>query len=111
MLNSPVTVDTVERFQGGERSVMILGATESDSLYLREAGVFFYDARRLCVALSRARSKVIIIASKNVFRLDNASDQAFDGALMWQRLYRKTCARKIWVGNRSGTGIEVWANE
>lgn len=109
MPTSTVTVDTVERFQGGERQVMILGATESDPLYLRETGVFFYDARRLCVALSRARAKVIVIASKNVFRLENASDEAFEGALLWQRLKRKTCTRNLWSGERSGRGTEVWA--
>src|SRR5690349_515116 len=51
-------IDTVERFQGGERTAILVSATESDRDYLRAAGDFLLDPRRLNVALSRAKEKM-----------------------------------------------------
>jgi len=49
-------VDTVERFQGAERDAMVVGATESDPLYLLANSKFLLDPRRINVAISRART-------------------------------------------------------
>ena len=38
-------VDTVERFQGGERTVILVGATESDREYLLASSQFLLDPR------------------------------------------------------------------
>jgi superfamily I DNA and/or RNA helicase len=57
-----VTVDTVERFQGGERDIMIL------SLVRAEAGGFVFDEHRLNVAITRARRKLVLVAHPNLFR-------------------------------------------
>jgi DNA replication ATP-dependent helicase Dna2 len=57
-----VTVDTVERFQGGEREIMILS-------FVRSRGTgFVFDDRRLNVAITRARRKLILIAHPDLFR-------------------------------------------
>jgi hypothetical protein len=40
-------VDTVEHFQGGERAVVLVSATESDRDYLRAAGEYLLEPRRL----------------------------------------------------------------
>ena len=61
-------IDTVERFQGGERTVILVSATESDRAYLLESGEFLLDPRRLTVALSRAKRKLILVASRSVFQ-------------------------------------------
>ena len=45
-------VDTVERFQGGERTAVIYSATESDRDYLLAAGKFLYDPNRLTVFIA-----------------------------------------------------------
>ena len=50
------TVDTVDRFQGGEREVMIISLARSDGVTS-----FLGDRKRLNVALSRARSKLILL--------------------------------------------------
>ena len=57
-----VAVDTVERFQGGERDIMILSFVRS-----RGAG-FVFDDRRLNVALTRARRKLVLVAHPELFR-------------------------------------------
>lgn len=50
------SVDTVDRFQGGEREVIILSLARSDSVTS-----FLADKKRLNVSLSRARSKLILL--------------------------------------------------
>jgi DNA replication ATP-dependent helicase Dna2 len=62
MLNgSGVTVDTVERFQGGERDIMILS-------FVRSRGTgFVFDDRRLNVAITRARRKLVLVAHPRLF--------------------------------------------
>ena len=57
-----VTVDTVERFQGGERDIMILS-------FVRSRGTgFVFDDRRLNVAITRARRKLILVAHPKLFQ-------------------------------------------
>lgn len=57
-----ITVDTVDRFQGGERSVILLSLTATQPLTPESAlGTFLADPHRLNVALTRARHKLIIL--------------------------------------------------
>jgi DNA replication ATP-dependent helicase Dna2 len=56
-----VTINTVERFQGGERDIMIL------SLVRAESSDFVFDERRFNVAITRARRKLILVAHPNLF--------------------------------------------
>ena len=55
-----IAVDTVDRFQGGERSVMIISFTTSREPQgdLRN---FLTNANRLNVALTRAQRKLILV--------------------------------------------------
>jgi DNA replication ATP-dependent helicase Dna2 len=55
-----IDVDTVERFQGGERDVILVSLVKTD-----HAGDFLADARRLNVTLTRARSKMVIFGSRD----------------------------------------------
>lgn len=57
-----VAVDTVERFQGGERDIMILS-------FVRSRGTnFVFDDRRLNVAITRARRKLVLVAHPSLFQ-------------------------------------------
>ena len=51
-----LSVDTVDRFQGGEREVIIVSLARSDGVTS-----FLADRKRLNVSLSRARSKLILL--------------------------------------------------
>jgi hypothetical protein len=103
-------VDTVERFQGGERTVVLVSATESDREYLRATGDFLLDPRRLNVALSRAKQKMILVASRSVFTIFSIDEATFANAQLWKNLLRRTCTQLLWQGERDGVQVEVWGN-
>jgi DNA replication ATP-dependent helicase Dna2 len=56
-----LSVDTVDRFQGGEREVIILSLARSDAVTS-----FLADPKRLNVSLSRARSKLILLGRGSI---------------------------------------------
>ncbi len=103
-------VDTVERFQGGERTVILIGATESDRAYLLVSGKFLLDPRRLTVALSRAKRKMVLVAARSVFEVFSTDEETFANAQLWKNLLRGTCTVPLWQGERDGVGVEVWGN-
>jgi len=103
-------VDTVERFQGGERDAIVVSATESDRAYLLAAGEFLLDPRRLTVALSRAKRKLVLVAARSVFELFSADEETFANAQLWKHLLRRTCTQRLWSGERHGHRVEVWGN-
>jgi hypothetical protein len=104
-------VDTVERFQGDERAVIVVSATESDREYLLAAGEFLLDPRRLTVALSRAKQKLILVAARSVFELFSSDEETFANAQLWKNLLRRTCTVPLWRGERHGHLVEVWGNQ
>ena len=104
-------IDTVERFQGGERTVILISATESDRGYLLEAGEFLLDPRRLTVALSRAKQKLILVASQAIFSLFSPDEDAFVNSLLWKRLLHQTCSIQLWTGEREGKRVAVWGGK
>jgi hypothetical protein len=103
-------IDTVERFQGGERTVILVSATESDRAYLLASAGFLLDPRRLTVALSRAKRKMILVASRSIFSLFSPDEETFINALMWKNLLLRTCSTLLWDGTRQGKKVEVWGS-
>ena len=103
-------IDTVERFQGGEREVILVSATESDRAYMLDSSEFLLDPRRLTVALSRAKQKLILVAARSIFSLFTADEEAFANAQLWKNLLRRTCTVPLWEGERQGRRVAVWGN-
>jgi AAA domain/PD-(D/E)XK nuclease superfamily len=101
-------IDTVERFQGGERTVIMVSATESDRAYLLASSRFLLDPRRLTVALSRAKRKMILVASRSIFSLFSPDEETFSNALMWKNLLQRNCSTMLWDGERGGKKVAVW---
>jgi DNA replication ATP-dependent helicase Dna2 len=61
-------IDTVERMQGQERDVVVVSLVASDPDHLAgEAAAFFYYGARLNVTITRARTKLIVVASPLAF--------------------------------------------
>jgi hypothetical protein len=101
-------IDTVERFQGGGRMVILVNATESDRGYLLASSEFLLDPRRLTVALSRAKRKMILVASRTIFELFSPDEEVFQNALLWKNLLQRTCTTCLWRVQRSGRSVAVW---
>jgi hypothetical protein len=101
-------IDTVERFQGGERTVVLVGATESDRGYLLASAGFLLDPRRLTVAVSRAKRKMVLVAGGGVFELFSPDEETFANAQLWKNLLADTCTTKLWEGERDGVPVTVW---
>lgn len=59
-------VDTVERFQGGQRDVIIASFGLGDPDLIASEDEFLYDLKRFNVMVSRARAKVIVLLSRSV---------------------------------------------
>jgi hypothetical protein len=104
-------IDTVERFQGGERTVIMVSATESDRAYLLASSEFLLDPRRLTVALSRAKRKMILVASHSIFSLFSTDEETFANSLLWKNLLRRTCSTLLWEGERGAKRVTVWGGK
>ncbi|MCI0346176.1 MAG: DEAD/DEAH box helicase family protein, partial [Chloroflexi bacterium] len=64
-LADQVRVDTVDRFQGGERELIVLSLVASNPE--RAIGSLHADWRRMNVAISRARAKLIVVGDRATF--------------------------------------------
>lgn len=103
-------VDTVERFQGGERDVMIVSATVSDPDYLSQESEFILNPNRLNVALSRMRKKLIVVAPQTLFEMIPSDVDEYENASIWKGLYAEVEPDKEsrWDGDLDGfTGGNV----
>jgi DNA replication ATP-dependent helicase Dna2 len=66
--NSPLSVDTVDRFQGGERMVIIMSFATSREPAASPRRDFLVNPNRLNVALTRAQRKLILVGSMSALK-------------------------------------------
>jgi DNA replication ATP-dependent helicase Dna2 len=76
-LRRRVLVDTVERYQGQERDLIIVTLAATDPRFIRLRADFLFQSERWNVAVTRARLKTIVIASTQL--LETADSLADDG--------------------------------
>ena len=100
-------IDTVERFQGGERDLIMLSATASDPEFVLAEARFLLNPNRLNVAISRPRKKLIVIGSTTIFRLVPPDMEVFENALLWKRLRYEFSAEVLWEGEIAGALVRV----
>jgi superfamily I DNA and/or RNA helicase len=107
-LTTRSAIDTVERFQGGERTVILISSTESIRSYLLMSSEFLLDPRRPNVALSRAKRKLILVTSQTIFSLSGPDEERFLNSFLWKNLLMRTCTERLWEGLRQGRQVIVW---
>jgi DNA replication ATP-dependent helicase Dna2 len=84
-----VEADTVDRMQGQEFDVVIISLTASDPEYLRKRADFLFSTNRLNVAISRARTKCIVLGSRSVFRGRSLDVEHLKAMSLFSRMYRE----------------------
>jgi hypothetical protein len=108
MLAAAQAIDTVERFQGGEREVILVSATVSDPGYLLAEAGFLFNRNRLNVAISRPRRKLIVLAARSVFRLLTDDLDLFEHALLWKFLRYEHAGALLWEGRQAGVNVRMF---
>jgi DNA replication ATP-dependent helicase Dna2 len=84
-----LVVDTVERVQGQEREVILVSLAVGDPAATEGRGTFFFSRNRLNVALSRARSKAIVVGSVGAFRALPMDPDGLRAAATFKALFRE----------------------
>ncbi len=65
-----IVVDTVERMQGQEREVVIISLTTSSAAFATQLVDFLFQPQRLNVAVTRPKTKMILVGSHNLLNID-----------------------------------------
>jgi hypothetical protein len=103
------SIDTVERFQGGERDLIILSATVSDREFAQAESGFLLEPRRLTVAVSRPRRKLVVVASRAVFDLIPADLDEYERGTLWKYLRHECAGVTLWEGEIDNHRVAVRA--
>lgn len=97
-------VDTVERFQGGQRDLIIVSGTVSDPDYVRREADFILSPYRLNVAMSRMKKKLVVVVPRSLIDFVPSDSDQYEAARVWKRLYsivREEADGEPWTGNIS----------
>jgi hypothetical protein len=77
-------IDTVDRFQGGERQIIVVSLVNSNDA--GTIGTLHADARRLNVALSRAKTKLIVVGDRDTFTKPGRPEEE-NAKVLYRRLF------------------------
>jgi hypothetical protein len=100
-LDDEMTVNTVEKYQGGERDIITVSATVSDPAFARGEEQFILNLNRLLVAISRARMLSVVVCSTSLFEVAPKDTERLESGPVWARLFTQAVGRDAtpaWAG-------------
>jgi superfamily I DNA and/or RNA helicase len=78
------TIDTVERVQGLTVEMVTVSLCASDTEYVASVADFLLSPNRLNVAVSRARSKALLLASPSIFDVIPTDYAGLEAVMTWR---------------------------
>ncbi|QEL20701.1 hypothetical protein [Limnoglobus roseus] len=72
---------------------------------------FLLDPRRLTIAVSRAKRRMVLVASRGVFSLSSPDEETFANAQLWKNPLARTCTAELWAGDQGGVRVTVWGGD
>jgi hypothetical protein len=107
-LRSGAFVETVDRIQGKERDAVILSYCVADPEFALAEGEFIFSSERLNVAVTRARSKLVMIISKRLLEAVPAEQETMDKAeLLREFVYSCVSVAETELEGPSGRRVRV----
>ena len=100
-LDNEMSVNTVEKYQGGERDIITLSATVSDPAFARREERFILDSHRLLVGISRSRMLTVVVCSTALFEVAPKDTEQLESGPVWARLFIQAMGRDpdpAWAG-------------
>jgi len=85
-----ITVETVNRFQGGEQDLMICSATVSDPQYILAESDFLLQENRVNVSFTRHRDKLVVLAPRSLLGYIPTDPDLYDDATIWKTLAQQS---------------------
>jgi len=79
-------VETVERFQGGQQSLMVASGTVSDPQFIRSENEFLLQQNRANVSFTRHENKLVVIAAESLLSHIPSDPDVYDEAILWKQL-------------------------
>lgn len=74
-VHTHIVVDTVERMQGQEREVVLVSFATSSLAFALQVAEFLFQPQRLNVAVTRPRTKLILVGSHHMFDAAESNDR------------------------------------
>ncbi|MEB3343158.1 AAA domain-containing protein [Okeania sp.] len=105
--NAVDVIDTVEKFQGGERPNIIVSATASDQSAISKNVEFILNLNRSNVAFSRVQERLIVVCSKTLLDYIPAEFEHYEQTMLWKSL-RSQCSELIFTETINEYKVEVF---
>ena len=81
-----IVIDTVERMQGQEREVVIISFATASPAFAAKVADFLFQPQRLNVAVTRPRTKLILIGSHHMLEAEDANPAVAESIELLQSL-------------------------
>ena len=78
-------------------------------LVIETGARFLLDPRRLTVAISRPKQKIIVVASQTVFNLIPSDLDEYERGSLWKHLHRDCRQNLLWQGEITDYKVNIFA--